>query len=232
MRTNRILSMLLSLMLFLGGLTACGSVTADVPAAEPAEVVETPQESAAVAETQSIETEPVQEESETSAPEEPEPDAEPTKTVYSIYEAPVSFTWLAIRNVDYEQGVITDGLAENEVYQYISELLGIHIEWDLRMDASTVYPLMIAGGDYPDCWGSKLGDYYPSFDTALEEEIIISLDAYMDDYLPNYKQALLDYGLYEAAQADNGFLGVLPINTGYTQFGGQIRGDILRWCRQ
>ena len=92
---------------------------------------------------------------------------EPQNTVsYHLYEEPVSFSWLDIRNPDYEQGVVTEGLAENEVYKAASELLGIQVDWQLRMDAATTYALIIAGGDYPDCWGSKLSDYYSSYETA------------------------------------------------------------------
>lgn len=155
---------------------------------------------------------------------------EPQNTVsYPIYEEPVSFTWLDIRNPDYEQGVVTEGLAENEVYKAASELLGIRVDWQLRMDAATTYALIIAGGDYPDCWGSKLSDYYSSYETAYGEEVIIDLTDLMDEYMPNYTAALAeDKNLEATSYTDSGRrLAIYPINTGYTQFGGQIRGDIV-----
>lgn len=148
---------------------------------------------------------------------------------YPLYDEPVSFTWLDIRNPDYEQGVITEGLAENEVYKAASELTGINVEWDLRMDGATTYALMIAGGDYPDCWGSKLSDYYSSYDTALEEDVIIDLTDLISEYMPSYTAALAgDKNLESTSYTEDGKrLAVYPINTGYTQFGGQIRGDIV-----
>lgn len=160
-------------------------------------------------------------------PEEPVPE-DPTVS-YPLYEEPVSFTWLDIRNPDYEQGVITEGLAENQVYRIASEITGIEIEWDLRMDGTTTYALMIAGGDYPDCWGSKLTDYYASFETAYEEEAIIDLTDLIQEYMPNYLTALQsEKGLLESTYSDQGrMLSVMPINTGYTQFGAQVRGDIM-----
>lgn len=148
---------------------------------------------------------------------------------YPLYEEPVSFTWLDIRNTDYEQGVVTEGLAENEVYKAASELLGIEVEWDLRTDAATTYALIIAGGDYPDCWGSKLTDYYSSYEAAYEEDVIIDLTELIEMYMPNYTAALAqDDKLKESSYTDNGYqLAVYPIQTGYTQFGGQIRRDIV-----
>lgn len=58
------------------------------------------------------------------------------------------------------------------------------------MDGATTYALMIAGGDYPDCWGSKLSDYYSSYDTALEEDVIIDLTDLISEYMPSYTAAL------------------------------------------
>ena len=97
------------------------------------------------------------------------------------------------------------------------------------MDASTTYALIIAGGDYPDCWGSKLSDYYSSFETALDDEVIIDLTDLIEEWMPNYSSLLSnDPNLSKTSFTENGYhLSVMPIMRGYTQFGGQIRGDIV-----
>lgn len=216
--TVLVLAMLLSLLAGCGGESSAQTPAA--PAPEETAVQESPVQTAAPETTpEPIEDISVQE----SAIEE-----EPT-VVYPLYEEPVSFTWLDICNPDYTQGVVTEDLAENEVYRQVSELLGIQVDWDLRMDAATTYALMIAGGDYPDCWGSKLTDYYSNFETAYAEEVILDLTDLAEEWMPNYLAALdSEEGLLDSAYSDQGrLLSVMPINTGYTQFGGQIRGDIM-----
>lgn len=222
MKKTRMISLLLMLALLLSLMAGCGTTVAS-SAPEPTET----QPAAAATATPEPVPEPASVSENVSTLEVPE---EPENTVsYPLYEEPVSFTWLDIRNPDYEQGVITEGLAENEVYKAASELTGIHVEWDLRMDGATTYALMIAGGDYPDCWGSKLSDYYASYSTALEEDVIIDLTDLIDAYMPNYTAALASEKNLEATSytEDGMRLAVYPINTGYTQFGGQIRGDIM-----
>ena len=51
----------------------------------------------------------------------------------------------------------------------------------------------------------------------------------MDEYMPNYTAALAeDKNLEATSYTDSGRrLAIYPINTGYTQFGGQVRGDIV-----
>lgn len=229
MKTRSIISMLLILAMLLGLMAGCGT-TAEESTASGEPVAESMPEEPA--------EEPVAEEApEEETPEEPaleEPSAveEPVEEVpaisYPLYEEPVSFTWLDIVNNDYNQGVVTEDLAENEVYKAVSEITGINVEWDLRMDAATVYALMIAGGDYPDCWGSKLTDYYSNFVTAYDEEVVMDITDLVQEYMPNYLTVLEDNGLVASAYAENGMiLCVMPVQTGYTQFGGQIRGDIM-----
>lgn len=218
MKRIRMTSLLLMLALLLGLMAGCG--TTETSSAPEPEQTETPAPETAAPEPASVQ----EEASVVEAPEEPE-----ITVSYPIYEEPVSFTWLDIRNTDYEQGVITEGLAENEVYKAVSELTGINVEWDLRMDGPTTYALMIAGGDYPDCWGSKLSDYYSSYETALDEDVIIDLTDLIDEYMPNYVATLAaDKNLEDTSYSERGMrLAVYPIQTGYTQFGGQIRGDIV-----
>lgn len=228
MKKKSLLCILLALAMVTGLLAGCGS-TAEAAPSEAVSSAETAPVSAAEPEEEPPAPAPQEEPEEpASVPEEPEEPEEPA-IQYPLYEEPVSFTWLDIRNPDYEQGVITEGLAENEVYRRASEITGINVEWDLRMDGPTTYALMIAGGDYPDCWGSKLTDYYATYEAAYEEEVIIDLTDLVEEYMPNYLAALgSEKGLLESCYSDQGrMLAIMPINTGYTQFGGQVRGDIM-----
>ena len=225
MKWKTVISLTMALSLLLGLLTGCGGGDSAAETPLASEAVPT---AAASEEPEHTETESMLDTAEESAAE-PVSSEDQEELVYPLYEEPVSFTWLDIRNPDYEQGVVTEGLAENEVYQRVSEITGIHVEWDLRMDAATTYALMVAGGDYPDCWGSKLTDYYPTYQTAYEEEVIIDLTDLVETWMPNYLAALRsEEGLLESCYTDQGqMLAIMPINTGYTQFGGQIRGDIM-----
>ena len=153
MMKKRLVCQFLAAAMLLGLLAGCGGNAASDPqsAAAQSETTNTASERESKSEaTTAPSTAPAAESStEKSLMESAE---EPQNTVsYPIYEEPVSFTWLDIRNPDYEQGVVTEGLAENEVYKAASELLGIRVDWQLRMDAATTYALIIAGGDYPDC---------------------------------------------------------------------------------
>ena len=226
MKKKSLICLLLALALLTGLMAGCGSAASSVPsvsseassaeapaAEEPAAeapAAEAPAEAPAAAEASAEES------SVEAVPEEA-----PEETVtYPLYEDPVSFTWLDIVNPDYTQGVVTEDLAENEVYKAASELTGINVEWDLRMDATTTYALMIAGGDYPDCWGSKLSDYYSSFEKALEEEVIIDLTDLIEEWMPNYASVLNnDPALSKTSFTENGYrLSIMPIMKGYTQF--------------
>lgn len=219
---KRILCIVLALTMLLGLMAGCGSDTASsASASSVSETVSAPSEQEQEQSASPVSVEEVSSEAPEVVEEEPE-------ITYPLYDEPVSFTWLDIVNTDYNQGVVTEDLAENEVYRAVSEITGINVEWDLRMDASTVYALMIAGGDYPDCWGSKLTDYYSNFVTAYDEEVIMDITDLVEEYMPNYLSVLDENNLTKSAYAENGMiLCVQPIQTGYTQFGGQIRGDIM-----
>lgn len=58
--------------------------------------------------------------------------------------------------------------------------------------ASDSFNLMVASGDYPDMIDSFQRFYTKSADNAIDEDIIIDLQDYLEDYMPNYKAAL-DY---------------------------------------
>lgn len=56
--------------------------------------------------------------------------------------------------------------------------------------ASESFNLMIASGEYPDLIDSFQVFYTGSADSAIEQEIIVDLMDYMDEYMPNYQAAL------------------------------------------
>lgn len=49
---------------------------------------------------------------------------------------------------------------------------------------------MVASGEYPDLIDSFQVNYTGSADSAIEQDIIVDLMDYLDDYMPNYKAAL------------------------------------------
>ena len=104
-----------------------------------------------------------------------------------------------------------NGMADNMVLQELQKRTGITL--DITSTAITgaadAVSLQVASGDYPEIW-SGFGSYYTGgISEAIEQEIILNLAEYKDNF-PSYFEILDNYPIYgKNAYTDDGNVGVL-----------------------
>lgn len=184
---KKLLSILLTLCLLTGLMTACGTTesgSAPAPSAASGDSqVEAPEE---VSEAPA--PEPAQEESEIEFPSE----AEPPEEEEFVYELPLTtggetLTMFAISNSN-----VTDNIGDlnnHQIYQKAEEVTGVHVDIQTYMQETSAeqFSLVLASGDYPDMVRS--GVYPSGLASAFAEEIIIDFADYLD-CAPNYARIL------------------------------------------
>jgi len=95
-------------------------------------------------------------------------------------------------------------------YQYLEELTNVHLEWSMApfMGEKEVLNLLLASQDYPD-----LIAYFTisgfSVQYAVDNEIAIKVDDYVDQYMPNYKAIISDPEIKRGITTDDGYMGGL-----------------------
>lgn len=234
---KKLLALLLAAVMLLGLLAGCGgtkpvsSAPAEEPsAAEPAAEPEAPAEPEPPAEPEA----PVQEESALEEPAEPEgftytgewaayPLCEPGSETLTMWcEFP---GFLAMVGIDSYNGC--------SVFNAAEEATGVHIEFTevSMMNASEQFSLMCAANDMKDIIGGA-GSYYGSTAGAIEEEIIIDLAPYAEQYMGNYLTILNDpkYASYKekAYNAEGQLAEISSISDDFKPTSGaQIRKDWL-----
>ncbi len=83
--------------------------------------------------------------------------------------------------------------SEMKNLQEIQEITGISIEFEVATSYDDYLPMM-AAQDYPDIVTGYNYEKYPGRMPAMYEDgVSIDLTAYLDDYMPNFKQILEDY---------------------------------------
>ncbi len=100
----------------------------------------------------------------------------------SVYK---SFTNIAAPYISGNEEVLT--------YQEIENRLNINFEFQDVSDAqaSELFNVMIASNDYCDVLDTSLFDYFNGgLDVAIEQDIILPLDDYLDTCMPNYSALL------------------------------------------
>lgn len=194
MKVKNHLSLLLALALILGLLAGCGTAgsQAEVSASETAASapVETPEESAPT-------EEPAQEEGASSAMEETSAAEEiPTETTGDPYEAmaqefisyplegdnAITMWYYIPRYVEY-----VDSNYSFNALDTAEAATGVHLDFVEVGDttASEQFNLMVASGDMPDLIPAS--EYYTNgLTTAYEEDVIIDINDYVQEYMPNY----------------------------------------------
>lgn len=247
----KLLCWLLILAILPGMLAGCGSETtaeASTPASSQviSETVETPEEP---------QDEPVPPTEESTVPEEasvipeeaPAPDFTESNanmdfgpwqemlkgltTELPIVEEPETLTYFfgfESASLNYIPG---GELKNHQIWSALEDITGVHLDITV-VDATTSsdkFNLMIASGTYTDLM--NLSSYTAGVDAAYEEEIIIDLEDYLEENMPNYWTIInSDQKLLGEVKDSGKFLAVYPIKdevANPTDMGTFIRMDWL-----
>ncbi len=213
---KKFLALLLALAMMLCLMTACASeeTAEEAPAKESAEapVSEAPAEEETPVEDAPVE-EPVEED------------------VYPLGEDIVLTAFTEFRSTD--TGGMIASRSETKCFEYAAEVTGVSLKTtDVSQQTfSESFNLLMASGDYPDLIFNVNSYYTSGMDAAIEDDIVVDLAPYLEEYAPNY------YGLMEEnpqtkkdTHTDTGKVGQFftienePQNRGSGYF---IRSDIL-----
>ncbi len=124
--------------------------------------------------------------------EETEPAAEgvPANMELPLVEEPTTLSlWTTVNPSALR---IINDYSENTVIQYAAELTNIYLECTSVAGnlAGEQFSIMIASNDYTDYIGSMFTLYSEGIDAAIDNEIIIDLTPYLEEYAPNYYEVL------------------------------------------
>lgn len=211
MKNKKLLAMLLALTMLLGLLAGCGDAepsSAADPVA-PAESVETvPEAPAEQTDAQTVPETPASNVEAASEVEEPAEAGDNTEananmdftahqemlkeltTALPVTDEDVTLTYFMgfeSNSLNYMEG---GDLMNHQVWTWLRENTGVTI--DLRVVDKTQqtdqFNLMLASGDYTDLM--NVADYSAGTEAAYEEDIIIDLTDYIEEFMPNYNQII------------------------------------------
>lgn len=200
---KRIVSFLLVTSLLLMLFSACGDTTAST-------VSDAPDASTEASEVQEAPESPAEEEA-SAAPEEPSV-AEPAVTInYPVTEEVKTYTAcygiFGVINM-----MLPNGYTDAPFYDAFEEATGVRFEVE-QMDIQTFSEkilLLVASNSLPDVVNGLLTVYTNGASQALEEEVIIDIAPYLDEYAPDYKAAINAFdGGMAAVTTDDGQMGAM-----------------------
>lgn len=228
MKTSKFLAILLALTMLAGMLSACGTPASSVPAeASAAAPQETPSAAPAAPEANPVPDSAAA--SELDAPEEPADPVELMKTEYITYPLEGEDNTISLWHYT---PPYTQFVADNNDYfavPYIEEATGVHIEFQQVSQSSVVeqFNLMVSTGDWADIIPAY--EYYTGgLAKAYEEGVILDLNDYVDENMPNYADvvASLDEKTKNETLVDGMMLSFNTIADGtYNGNGLVTRGD-------
>ena len=159
----------------------------------------------------------------------PEPSEEPVKTIeYPIADGSVTISAFAavpmfVLNV-LENADITNAPA----IQALTEATGVNMEFHgyQAMNAAEEYGIMLASQDYPDLLANAIDYYAGGAEKLVEDEIILDLNDYLEDFAPDYLAALNDVpDIKKSVTTDSGYIGVFA---GWANPAAMYTGLIIR----
>lgn len=205
---KKYLSLLCVIALLLAVMAGCAGTTTQETPAEPA-----PAESAAAPESTPAEEPAPAETEEEAQPDEP---AEPVEEQPEVMEAvdlssiqlnlpitqepkTLTYTTKAVNLRAPLDSVGISSWADFEWNKKLEEMTGVHIEWQeiSFMVYSEQFNLLMAGGDYGDLINACTSMYAGGGSKAMEDEIIIDLKPYLEEYAPFYSYYLNNVGNFK-----------------------------------
>ena len=151
-----------------------------------------------------------------------------TEADLPLVEETATFTWWTGVNPLVFQYI--DSYSELPVMQYVEEQTNVHIDFTcVGMEADTLFPIMIAAGDYTDFLGN-MSTYSGGPSGGIKDEIVIDMADLWEEYCPNYyARVMADDDYYHVVCSDDGEItgfGQLKYN-GVTESGLVTRQDFL-----
>lgn len=236
---TKLLALLLLAAMLLSVCTGCGNETAQSAASGKEEVSAAPETTAETEETDVPQEGSEEAAEEAAAPEVEEGAADFTEananndfsgykemlkgltTSLPIVEEEVTLTYF----LGYETSALKyiDGsdLENQQVWKWLRENTGVNMELTVvdKTNETDKFNLMIASGDYTDLF--SIANYSAGAEAAYEEEIIIELTDYIEDYMPNYWTVInSDQKIYDEVQDANMNLVIYPIKDEVANPGG------------
>ena len=191
---------LLIFALCLAMLAGCGSSSTDETAEAESETAEAAEEAEEESEEESDEETADAEEAETAESEAAESETAESETAEAgsgtiSYPLDTDSTFTIIINPNGLIASIMDdsGFTSSVAYSAMEEATGVTLEWTLYSEAtfSEQFTLLLAGGDYPDLFDCGVSSRYPTGVTGLlEDEVVIELSSYLEEYAPDYLELL------------------------------------------
>ena len=185
--------------------TASATSASDSPeAAEPE--AEAPEEEITAEEPESAEEPEVEE------PEEPEenPLAESLAAAADYFPLDETATLTGWGTLIPPVLSITEDLNDFLAYQLSEKATNIHINWTSVsiIQANEAFQLMVASGEYPDLLKGAGNMMSGGVETAINEDVIIDLAEYLDEYAPNFQTVRMSNKDFEKGSAtDSGYIG-------------------------
>lgn len=134
------------------------------------------------------------------------------ETQLPITEEPVTLSYF----YGFESSTLNyiDGgtMADHQVWKWLEENTGVTMELKVvdKMQQTDQFNLMMASGEYTDLLPG--GDYTDGLEAAYEEDIVICLDDYLEDNMPNYYKIVhSDEKLLQDVQDGGMHLGIYAI---------------------
>lgn len=228
---KRLFALLLVLGLVAALFCGCGDTTMESASAQTAESTAS---EAPAAQASEPETEP--EPAEVISVEEPLEAAEEVSG-YAPYEWPLPLTE---ENVTFSVSMMINpqlaayyaGYEDNPAWQEYSACTGVNFDFlnISAMNMAEQYTLMFASQDYPNIMHSALSYYTSGADAAVEDEVVLDLTDYLEEYAPNYMYWVDKVDGFSTITTDGGYRpGFVHINDepSITKSGPVTRGDWL-----
>ena len=225
MKSKRFIALTLVFVL-LFTMTACSSKEEIVAEPEKADVSEPVSTPGTASETDVSEAAPEQDDPETAA----EPVEIDPKANFPLFDELTTLTIWCGSSPD-----LSEIIKEFNDYLVIEEMEKItNVHWEATLVSFTamseMFNLMVASQEYCDVVNEGSANYNGGTDLAIEEEFIIDLKPYIDEYMPNLTRWFADNdGLEKGLTTINGAIGAFPKLNALSNIGDITQGGMIRF---